>query len=294
MNGETIALGKNALETLAARYPQLYVAPAEGAEETNRRAAGRGIRPDPATLDHFLGSERDELRIIDTPAGPVEVLFLERRQDFETFLQAVGHRSNPTPIAPTIGAMTYRGLPDWGKVRDARESYLAGGGTDWGAEFARLAKEPGAFRGELIIISAGPYSNIAAADTPYDEDSWLNVSREIRLHHECAHVVCRRLLPDDILPVWDEVTADVVGLLCACDTYDTMLADRFLGISKEGYVGGRLIEYLDDEQKNRVDEIAREVSAATASIATLARDREANTDPFSFLLDLKRNPLVEY
>ena len=294
MNDETIALGKNALETLAARYPQLYVAPAEGAEEANRRAGGRGIRPDSATLDHFLGSERDELRVVDTPAGPVEVLFLEQRPDFETFLQIVSHRSNPTPIAPAIGAMTYRGLPDWGKVRDAHMSYLADGGTDWRAEFARRAKEPGAFRSELIIISAGPYSNIPASDTPYDEDVWLNVSREIRLHHECAHVVCRRLMPDDVLPVWDEVTADVVGLLCACDTYDAALANRFLGITEDGYVGGRLIEYLDDEQREHVDEIAREVSAATASIEAMARAREANTDPFGFLLDLKREPLTKY
>lgn len=294
MNDETIARGKDALETLAARYPQLYVAPAEGAEEAHRRAAGRGIKPDPATLDHFLGSEHDELRVVDTPAGPVEVLFLEQRRDFETFLQTVGHRSNPTPIAPTIGAMTYRGIADWGKVRDARESYLAGGGTNWRAEFARLAKEPGAFRSELIIISAGPYSNIPASDTPYDEDAWLTVSREIRLHHECAHVVCRRLIPKDVLPVWDEITADVVGLLCACDAYDATLADRFLGVSADGYTTGRLIEYLNDDQKGRVDDIAREVSTATASIADMTRIREANTDPFGILLDLKREPLIAY
>ena len=294
MDNKAIARGKDALEALAVRHPQLYVAPAEGAEETNRRAAGRGIKPDPATLDHFLGSEHDELRVVDTPAGPVEVLFLEQRQDFETFLQIVSHRSNPTPIAPTIGAMTYRGLADWSKVRNARDSYLAGGGTNWRAEFARLAKEPGAFRSELIIISAGPYSNIPASDTPYDDDAWLNASREIRLHHECAHVVCRRLIPDDVLPVWDEVTADVVGLLCACDAYDANLADRFLGISENGYVGGRLIEYLSDEQKERVDEVAREVSEATASIATMARDKGANADPFGFLLDLKREPLITY
>ena len=294
MSDKTIAQGRDALDALAAHYPQLYVAPAEGAEEASRRAAGRGIKPDSATLDHFLGSERDELRMVDTPAGPVEVLFLEQRKDFETFLQIVSHRSNPTPIAPTIGAMTYRGLADWCKVRDARESYLAGGGTNWRAEFARLAKEPGAFRSELIVISAGPYSNIPASDTPYDEDAWLNVSREIRLHHECAHVVCRRLIPDDVLPVWDEITADVVGLLCACDAYDAALANRFLGISENGYVGGRLIEYLDDGQRERVGEIAREVGAATANIATMACAEKANADPFGFLLDLKRKPLIEY
>ena len=295
MSDKAIARGKDSLEALAIRFPQLYVAPTEGNEETNRRAAGRGIKHDPATLDHFLGSEHDELRVVDTPAGSVEVLFLERRQDFETFLQIVSHRSNPTPISPTIGAMTYSGLADWGKVRNACVSYLASGGDDWPSEFARIAKEePSTFRSQLIIISAGPYSNVPASDTPYDEATWLDVSREIRLHHECAHVVCRRLMPKDVLPIWDEVTADVVGLLCACDSYDDALADRFLGVTKDAYTGGRLHEYLNDDQKARIDEIAREVGAATSSIAAMAHDQAANTDPFGFLLNLKNEPLIAY
>ena len=287
------ANGKEALEALAQRFPQLYVAPAEGAQDIHRRAAAYGIEPDGATLDHFITTPEDELREVDTPAGPVEVLFLKERADFETFLQIVGHKSSPDPIARTVGAITYRGLADWGKVAAAKAAYRASGGDDWSAEFARLAKQPGAFRSELIVISEGPYSNVSADETTYDEAEWLCVSREVRLHHECAHVVCRRLMPEDVLPVWDEVTADVTGLLCATGRYDAALAGRFLGVTAEGFAGGRLSEYLDEAQLSRIDAIAAEVYGALEK-------NEARTvceppkDPFDFLLDLKRDPLIGF
>ena len=287
------AQGRDALEALAQRFPQLYVAPAEGAQDAHRMASARGIAPDGANLDHFITTPDDELREVDTPAGPIEVLFLKNRIDFETFLQIIGHKSNPVPIARTVGAITFRGMADWGKVSKAHADYLASGGTDWPAEFMRLAKQPGAFRGELIIISEGPYSNISAAHTPFIEADWLRVSREARLHHECAHVVCRRVMPEDILPVWDEVTADVVGLLCATGSYDATLAALFLGVSHEGFMGGRLSEYLTEEQLGRIDAIAAEVFGALKKIEARTMC-EPPDDPFAFLLDLKRDPLIAY
>ena len=69
---------------------------------------------------------------------------------------------------------------------------------------------------------------------------------------------------EDKVPLWRE--QQITG-----DSYDATLADRFLGISENGYTAGRLIEYLNDDQKGRVDDIAREVSTATASIADMAR-----------------------
>ena len=285
--------GRDVIESLAERFPQLYVAPAEGAQEAHRLASGRGIVSDDTSLAHFATTPEDELRDVDTPAGLVQVAFLKERADFETFIQIVSHKSQPVPIARTVGAMTYRGLADWGKVAQARRDYLDAGGDDWPSEFSRLARVPGAFRAELIVISEGPYSNINAAETRYDEASWMRVSREIRLHHECAHVVCRRKMPDDILPVWDEMTADVVGLICATGEYDAALAMRFLGVTAEGFAGGRLAEYLDDEQASRIDGISREVAAACQRI-----EREASQEdfehPFDFLIELKASPLVGY
>ena len=285
--------GRDTISLLARRFPQLYVAPAEGAQEAHRMASGRGVAPENAQLDHFITSDEDELREIETLAGPVEVIYLKERADFETFLQIIGNKSQPVPIAPTVGAVTYRGLADWGKVVAAHTRYVESGGEDWPAEFSRLAKTPDAFRSEIIVISNGPYSNVSADDTEYSAADWEAVSREIRLHHECAHVVCRRTMLEDILPVWDEITADVTGLLCATGRYDARLAAKFLAVCDGGFVGGRLTEYLDDEQAERIDEIAREVYAALVRIEELAGQKDGE-DPFEFLLELKRKPLIEY
>lgn len=285
--------GIGVIESLATRFPQLYVAPAEDAQEAWVLAARRGIAPEHADLTHFHTSPEDELRKVKTLAGPVDVVFLKRREDFETFLQVIGHRSQPVPIARSVGAITYRGLADWAQVAAARERYIASGGTSWPQEFARLVREPGAFRAEIVVISEGPYSNIVASETPYEAGEWLRISREVRLHHECAHVVCRRIMPEDVLPVWDEVTADVTGLLCATGTYDAALAARFLGVTSEGFVGGRLKEYLDDDQQARIDEIAAEVDVVLRRIQDMCGESQA-ADPFGFLLSLKREPLLCY
>ena len=285
--------GNGVLGELAVRFPQLYVAPAEGAEAAHRLASLSGVAPEDASLDHFVTSPDDELRVVETPAGPIEVLYLPVRSDFETFLQIIGHKSRPDAISRTVGAITYRGLPDWGAIARARQDYLAAGGDDWYQEFARLAKQPGAFRCELIVISEGPYSNIDASLTPYDQQEWLQVSREIRLHHECAHVVCRRTMPDDILPVWDEITADVTGLLCATKRYDASLAALFLGVGEDGFTGGRLSEYLGEEQIAQIDSVSAEVYRSLLKIEQLSQQSEG-VDPFEFLLQLKREPLVSY
>lgn len=290
--GATIR-GREAIEMLAERFPQLYVAPEEGAQDAHRMANGRGIRPEESNLSHFVISEEDELREVETPAGPVEVLFLKDRRDFETFLQIIGHKSQPVPISRTVGAITYRGLADWKKVKDACSAYLASGGDDWSSEFSRLAKETDAFRSEIVIISEGPYSNVPASATPYGEAEWIDVSREIRLNHECAHVVCRRLMPKDVLPVWDEVTADVTGLLCATGGYDATLAARFFGVVPDGYEGGRLEEYLDEDQRERIGEIAAEMNDCLLRVEALCRGCKPE-EAFDLLLDMKRNPLICY
>lgn len=285
--------GRATIKALAGRFPQLYVAPAEGAQEANRLAAARGIAPEGADLDHFIGDEEDAVFTVETPAGPVEALFLRNRDDFETFLRIVGHKSQPVPIARTVGAITYRRLADWGKVARAREEYLAGGGDDWASEFKRLASVPGAFRAELVVVSEGPYSNVPAGMTPYSGKEWLRMSRGIRLNHECAHVVCRRLMPDDVVPVWDEVTADVVGLLRATGRYDARLAALFLGVTEGGFAGGRLSEYLVDGQLERIDDIATEVHTTLGLINSMCGE-EQESDPFGFLVRLKGSPLFRF
>ena len=290
---EQITQGHEVIATLASRFPQLYVAPSEDAQEAHTLATRKGVKPEGANLDHFVTSSGDELREVQTPAGPIQVVLLENRHDFETFLQIIGHKAQPVPIAATVGAITYSGLADWGMVTAAYEAYRATGGTDWASEFARLAQQPDAFRTQLIVLSQGPYSNIPASLTPYADDQWLRVSHEIRLHHECAHVVCRRTMPQDILPVWDEITADVCGLCFATGGYDASLAALFLGVTQQGFAEGRLKEYLSDEQKQNINEVAIQVYDSLCQIQGMATPDDL-AHPFDFLLRLKRAPLLDY
>lgn len=78
----------------------------------------------------------------------------------------------------------------------------------------------------------------------------------------------------------------------ATGRYDVELAAKFLGVTAQGFAGGRLSEYLGDEQLVRIDEIAIEVHAALEQVEQRACGRA--DDPFDFLLELKRSPFVAY
>lgn len=281
------------VEQLAERYPQLYVAPAEDAEEAYRVAAGSGQPPAQRSLAHFITSEDDWLRLEQTPAGSVDALFLKERRDFETFLQCTLHRCRPDAIPATIGAMTIQGLPDWSRIFNHRAEYLAGGGQDWAAEFKRFVAKPENYRTTIVIVSEGPYSALSAQAAGYDDRTWLELSRDIRLYHELTHVTCRRLMPGDTPAVFDEVTADFSGLVHATGTYDPMLALRFLGIDGGVYVGGRLEEYLNDEQRANIATVAGDVSDVCERIAELSEGVSAE-DAYEFVLKLKRERLLDY
>ena len=100
-------------------------------------------------------------------------------------------------------------------------------------------------------------------------------------------------MPNDILPGWDEVTADVTGLLCSTRHYDADLAGLFLGVGANGYTGGRLQEYVGDEQRTRLNDIAQEIWTSMQHIEEQSRN-VAPRDAFDFLLELKRHPLIAF
>ncbi len=286
-------MSSKTIEQLAERYPSLYVAPADTAEEAYGAAARRGIPPMERDLSHFVGTDEDWLHEEQTPAGPVDVVFLKCREDFENFLRCTVYRCRPNPIPATIGAMTIDGLADWSRIRAHHEEYIAAGGADWPSEFKRFVADRKNFCQTIVIISEGPYSDLSPDVAGYGEVEWLRTSRDIRLYHELTHVMCRRLMPNDVLPIWDEITADLNGLLRATGAYDPLLALRFLGIENGRYVHGRLEEYLDERDKTRIDQIAHEVSDVCEDIADLAQDIGPD-DSYDLVLKLKREPLLRY
>ncbi len=206
----------------------------------------------------FCGSEKDSLTVEQTPVGPVQVLYLYHREDFEQVLRLLVYRGRPVEIPATTGAMTVRGLYDYQK------------------------KE----KGVLIILSEGPYSGVSARQAGQPEDTWPEISRKIRLYHECTHVICRELFPQQKEAVWDEIVADAIGILKALGYYDEKLAAVFLGVSREGYTGGRLENYISGEQAEQLPRIAAEAYSLIERIGAESRAKR-EMDAYDFLLYLQ-------
>jgi hypothetical protein len=262
--------GTKALVELAPRFPQLYVAPLGLNEAEYRRAAERGIAPENASLAHFIGSVEDELRVVDTPTGPVEALFLREREDFECFLSIMRDGGRPTEYDPIVRSLELRGLLDWGRVRRERAAYLERGGVEWDVEFERLAARTRAFKSDLVVYTDGPYSDVPAGRVSFEDDEWIEASRKIRLYHECARVVLRREEPDAIYPIWSEIVGDAVGLIATTGSYDVAAAAQLLGVTPECYSGGKLVRQLGGANIQDVDRVARDVYAVLLRVEAYA------------------------
>ena len=279
--GGAVILGQ-----LAEKYPQLYLVPGEGMEAAYREVVGKGNPPGTTSLALFHGSVQDWLRTEETPAGPVEVLFLHHREDFENFLRIMSYQCRPEKIPAAIGAMTLDGVINWQKIREHKEQYLAAGHLDWKEEWKRFTSVKGNYTDIMIVISDGPYSNVFAGDAGYVPETWLEISRDIRFYHECAHVVCRKLYPDQKDALWDELVADAMGLRKALGHYDTELAGMFLGVDRDGYRGGRLEYYVPENRRDALPRIAQYVYEIIGRIGQASADWP-DTDSYDFLAYLQ-------
>lgn len=244
--------GKQALTTLAETYQQLYLDPAkEESAEIYKQVVRRGEEAPEKTLAHFQTSEEDQLELIKTPAGKVQVITLAVRSDFEVFLQIMANRCVPEEIPKTQGASILDGVINWRRIEAHRDAFFAEAekngeaDPDWGAEFKQFTSDKSNYTDALVILSVGPYSGIAASLAGFPEEEWIAYSHTIRKYHECTHFICRRMYPEMIDPLWDELVADAIGLYAAFGRFDRRLAELFLGITDGRYTGGRLENYLD-------------------------------------------------
>ena len=278
------------LQPLADIYPQLYLTPGEEGAEIYRKIVRKGEDAPVHSLDHFRGSSRDAVTTEQTPAGEVTVITLGDRKDFELFLQIMGDRCVPTEIPATQGASILDGVVNWPKIRKHQEEYLSGGGNPlgWMEEFRRFTSEPRNYRDALIVLSTGPYSAVTAEQAGFAEEEWLAASWQIRRAHECTHFICRRLFPELINAVWDELAADAVGLYAAFGRYDLRLAEICLGVNENGYTGGRLENYARDED---LDTLARKVHRTLLHLDEVIRG-EGKTDPWDLAIRLEKEITV--
>lgn len=276
----------NPIAVLAEIYPQLYLKPGKEGAEAYAEIVRRGIDAPEHSLDHFRGNPLDSLTTETTPAGEVRIVTLGDRQDFELFLQIMANRCTPEQIPATQGASILDGVINWSKIREHLKEYLENGGNlmGWQEEFRRFTAEPGNYKDALIVLSTGPYSAVTAEETGMPEEAWLAASYQIRKAHECTHFICRRLYPDQIHAVWDELVADAVGIYAAFGRYDLKLAEMFLGISPDGYTGGRLINYSGEEDP---DALARKAHRTLLHLEQVIGG-EGETDPYQLAIRLEK------
>ena len=276
--------GEQVLRQLASVYPQLYLTSGEAGAEACRRVVRLGEDAPSHTLTHFRHSPLDTLCQEQTPAGSVTTVTLGDRADFELFLQIMAHRCMPTAIPRTQGAAILDGVINWSRIRAHRDEYLRSGGNPagWGAEFKRFTAVAGNYRDALIVLSVGPYSAIPAEAAGEGEAEWLEHSHTIRKYHECTHFVCRRLFPDKVDAVWDELVADAVGLYAAYGRFDPALEERFLGISGGHYTGGRLENYVADglDRSEQLETLAQKVHQTLLHLNRVIAARE-QMDPLA-------------
>lgn len=218
---------------LSEMYPQILFPIESGMYNTDeyKNVCLRGFKCD--RKPDFIFSNQDTLEIIDTEAGPATILTLRCREDFVHMIQCLSYKCEPTEIPDSMGASTIIGLNNWDKVRAGEDNY----------------------KDMIIVLSSGNYSNVSATDVSratdgklkLSDDEWIEKSIIIRKYHELRHFVDRRLRPDDIDVLRDEINADRDGLIAAFGYYDTDLARLFLGIEGTEYrQGGRLENYLPD------------------------------------------------
>ena len=183
--------------------------------------------------------------------------------------------------APT-GAVTVTAF-NWLKIREHQKQFMeeqrrAGiADPDWSSEFKRFISVKENYQDLLVVLSRGPYSGISAARAGQPEETWLETSHVIRKYHELTHVICRRLYPDDIKAVRDELAADTVGIFAAFGRFDIELEKTFLGITGERYTGGRLENYTDDAEG-----VTESVCRKLEQYAELT-EAYSGTDPFGLI-----------
>ncbi|MDJ1179256.1 hypothetical protein PJF56_10305 [Roseofilum sp. BLCC_M91] len=195
--------------------------------------------------------ENLKLQLYENLAGKIPVLRVGCRLDFVSIIQALTKRNEPQPIPDSMGAIMIAGYNNWDRIRAYRQAWEAEQNQpvtemQWKLEFKRLTPQKHLYQDRFIVLSSGGYSGVSGADMGMTEAEWLQVSRQIRLAHECTHYFTRRLLGAMRNNLMDELMADYQGIVAG--TGGKYRADwflRFLGLENfpDYRVGGRLENY---------------------------------------------------
>ena len=220
---------------LAKKYPQILL-PVRQGERSSEEYRNVCLRGEKCEYEpQFSFNEKDKYENFKTKAGEVEVITIYDRKDFIHMAQCLACKCEPEVIPDSTGAMAIFGLNNWEKVRAGLDNY----------------------KDSIILLSSGYYSNVSFEEVNklngynLTNEEWIEKSIIIRKHHELTHFIMRKIFPNDINAIRDELIADCLGQICAFGYFDKELLKLFLGIEGNNYrEGGRLQNYEGGDIKN--------------------------------------------
>lgn len=182
----------------------------------------------------LLDPEGIQLRMQATAAGRIPVVSVNNRTDFEHILQALLNRNEPMDIPPSMGAVMVAGYNNWERIDQYRLRWQQSAPTEmWADAFQRLIPQKALYQDRFIVVSTGPYSNVAAADLHLGDEEWRRLSVEVRIVHECTHYAMKRIYGQMRNNLQDEIIADAMGLVSATGTFRSDWFLRFMGLENQ-------------------------------------------------------------
>lgn len=276
----------NPIDYYVYNYPQLTLGIKNGTKnsEAYKDIVLRGEIPSKLVLPIEV-TNKEELIKVDTPIGTTEVLYLPDRKVFEYFVKVLAYKNEDEPIPSTTGAIYISGLNNWRKIEKHQEEYLKDHSIDsWDEEFDRFVSNKSNYQGVVLLISKGYYSALDYRLTDYDEETWLEISKQIRIYHEISHQITRKLFIEHKDAIRDEVIADLIGIYAALGRYDKVLHQKVLGIFDGEYKkGSRLENYVEE---NKLDEAINYTKELIDKLEPICKD--TNLKPFDLLLKIEK------
>ena len=281
---------RGAVPVLRRRLRQFCFPVLSGISETPayRAATRRGIQPTGAPGLAFEAPDRVSLFLHQTVAGRIPILVLEHRADFIAAVRAITRRNEPVEVPDAQGGLMIAGYNNWDRIDRLRTLFERGeleveDARGWEGAFPAVRERRELYQDCLILLCVGPYSAVAAADLGLTTQAWHALSQSIRLEHECAHYVTRRLFGTVGKGILPELIADYAGISSATGRFRADWFLRFLGLEHPSRYrsGGRLERYrgsppLSDRAFSILQTLLRR--AATTVEATENAGPESSTD----------------
>ncbi len=269
--------GKDLFNHLKECYPQLNFLIEKEIDkiEMYKDAVLKGKTND-IKLAHYLeleDSKNISLEVHESVGGKVPVLLVPNKEDFVKILQALIHKNNPISIPSSMGAVLLNGLNNWKRLNILKNEWLKNNTFgDWNTEFSyNVMPNKSLYKDKLIILSAKPYSNVAASQLGLAEDLWISYSISIRKEHEFTHLYTLKKYGHATNNLHDELIADYIGIIKTIWNYNKVWMLTFMGLENYPHYreGARLENYVK-ESKLSPDDFKQLITIIKNAIENIA------------------------